>query len=332
MDNLKAVDYSYKINSKKLNRDELLLYFENTPKDTLVAMEACSGSNYWGQEFKKLGLDVKLLKTIDVKAYAKSKQKNDTNDALAIAKAARDPELKQVEIRQKETQEIAFLHKTRQNIIQKRIMISNSLIGSLHEFGYDAVVSKAQFAKVASEKIQDAHEKGHISLNILEIMQKDIDDINELFMREKDIETKIKEQNKVNKKAKRLQTIPGIGPINASFLQTLPIETYKSPRDFAASLGLVPNQYTTGGHIQLGSISKKGSKYGRTMLIQGARSLVIRARCLMKQEKESDCKLIKWGTKLLSSGKSFNKTCIALANKLARIIYCIIVRNETYNP
>ena len=76
-----------KINSKKLNRDELLLYFENTPKDTLVAMEACSGSNYWGQEFKKLGLDVKLLKTIDVKAYAKSKQKNDTNDALGRLKS-----------------------------------------------------------------------------------------------------------------------------------------------------------------------------------------------------------------------------------------------------
>lgn len=316
-----------KILSNKISRDDLLNYIQDTfQPESLIAMEACGGCNFWGQQLKNLGYVVKLLKPKDVKAYAKSKQKNDINDALAIAKAALDPELKEVQIKDLNAQIIAFLHKTRQNIIIDRIQKSNGIQSSLEEFGFVSNIQKATFKKNAREEVEKANISQNLPEEVYKILLSQVSEIEKLLQEEIVLDKKIKELNKKSEKAKTLETIPGIGPINASILSIQAMETYKYAKDFSASLGLVPKQFTTGGNIQLGSITKQGNRYVRTMLIQGARSIVMR---IFKKDCP-DNKIYNFAKKLITVGKGFNLTCVAVANKLARIAFACVTKNEPY--
>lgn len=157
-------------------------------------------------------------------------------------------------------------------------------------------------------------------------MLSDCDEIEQLIKREKELDKKIIAGNKQSVKAKLLETIPGIGPINASILSNKPMQTYETSRDFAASLGLVPKQSTTGGNIKLGGITKQGDRYARTMLIQAGRSIVMR---LQKANPPKD-KLYSWVKELQKTGKKFNVICVAVANKLARIAYACITKGVAY--
>ena len=313
-----ALDFEGKLILKKaVLREELLDYMITTfPKDSLIAMEACGGCHYWGQQFQEHGFKVKLLKPKDVKPYAKSKQKNDMNDALAIAKAALDPELT-----------VSFLHKNRKNIIKQRIQKSNGTLTSLMEFGFVAKVSKSAFSKNATFYIKEAYEKTYICKEVYDLLIEDSKEIEHFLNREKSLDTKIISLNKESEKAKRLRDIPGIGDINASILSIQPMETYDTPRDFSASLGLVPSQHTTGGEIRLGSITKQGNRYVRTMLIQGARSVIMRG---CKTNPPKDDPLYDFAKKLYEQ-KGFNVAAVAVANKMARIAHAIITRNRSYN-
>ena len=133
--------------------------------------------------------------------------------------------------------------------------------------------------------------------------------------------------NKDSEIATKLETIPGIGPINASILSNKPVKIYSSAKDFAASLGLVPKQSTTGGNIKLGSITKQGDRYARTMLIQGARSIVMRS---YKCNAPTNDAIYQLAARLLNKGKSFNVTCVAVANKLARVAYACSINKVKY--
>ena len=290
------------------------------------AMEACGGCHYTAQKLKSLGHNVILLKPKDVKPYAKSKQKNDLNDAIAICKAALDPEIMHVIPKTIKQQEISYLHKARQNTIQQRIQRSNSIMTSLQEFGYIAKCGKSRFAAEGKDFVNDALENGFISITICKQMLIDCDEITLLIAREKEIDKEIIANNKISKVAQLLITIPGIGPINASILSNKSVERYESAKDFAASLGLVPKQNTTGGVIKLGSITKQGDRYARTMLIQGARSIVMRTS---KANVPND-RLYDFVEKLKENGKGFNVVCVAVANKLARIAYACIMKNNAY--
>jgi transposase len=317
-----------KIASKKLLREDLLPYISEISRDSIIiAMEACGGSNYWSQSFIKLGFAVKLIKTKDVKAYAKSRQKNDLNDALAIAKACFDPELKAVMPKDKKTQEVILLHRLRKNAIKVRIIKTNALMSSLLEFGYLSNLSKGRFGKVAADEITKAYKAGFISKEIANIFTIEAKEISLLYKKELALDHRIIAINSKCEKAKNLLTIPGIGPINASILSCLAMESCRDAKEFAASLGLVPKQSSTGGNIVLGRITKQGNRYARTMLIQGARSVVMRAK---SAKNNGEDKLIIWSKKLLKT-KAFNKVCVALANKLARIAYSVSVKNRVYN-
>lgn len=140
------------------------------------------------------------------------------------------------------------------------------------------------------------------------------------------IDRLIVESNTKSVTATKLQKIFGIGPINASCLSNAPMQNYTSQRDFAASLGLVPKQHTSGDKVVLGSITKQGDRYARTMLIQAGRSVVIRA----KSAKDPTDKLLKWTQMKLTEGKHFNLVCVAVANKLARIAYAVVMNDTEY--
>lgn len=316
-----------KAHTMRLHRDELFMHITRTfEKNVPIAMEACAGCHYWGQLFEQAGYTVILLKPKDVKPYAKARQKNDTNDALAIAKAALDPELKHVHIKTKAEQSIAFFHKIRQNVIRQRIALSNGLLTSLHEFGCTPDVRKSAFAKNAEYYIKEAYEQTYFEEAVYECLLKDAQDIAALLEKEKTFDQRIKAHVTVCEKAKRLLAIPGIGSINASILSIQPITAYEKSSDFAASLGLVPRQFTTGGKIQLGSITKQGNRYIRTMLIQGARSVVMR---LAKDDCPTDPIYV--FAKRLKKTKPYNVVCVAVANKLARIVHALIAHEKEYS-
>jgi len=202
-----------------------------------------------------------------------------------------------------------------------------SLMSRLLEFGYITKSSKANFGKAAALEIEHAFAEHFLSLEVKNILLLEAEEIAALYKKEARLEKEIIAKNKASEEAKRLQTIIGIGPINASLFSIMPMESYDNPRDFAASLGLVPWQHTTGGNIQLGRITKQGSTYARTMLIQGARTVVMQARIA----KDPTDKLVIWAKKLLKN-KGFNQVCVAVANKLARIAHAVVTQKTHYNP
>ena len=312
---------------KKMSRtdffNQVVLMF---PEQEKFAIEACGGSNYVGQQLSKLGHEVLILKPKDVKPYAKSRQKNDLNDAIGICKTACDPEIKHVNLKTPAQQVTCYLHKSRQNTIQQRIQYSNSLITSLYEFGFVVDCGKSKFAKDSKNYVEEAFANGYIESDVKEEMLKDSSEIDGLLLREKHLDKTIVKRNKNNKSARLLETIPGIGPINASILSNKPMSSYEKARDFAASLGLVPKQNTTGGNIKLGSITKQGDRYARTMLIQAGRTIVMRAN----KPKCPDSPLYRLVERLKKAGKGYNVICVAVANKLARIAHACVMKQEEY--
>jgi transposase len=322
-----VTDKSRKIVKKfKAKRADFLCAISKLDPDILIAMEACSSSNYWAQEITRLSYEVRLMKTKDVKTYASSKQKNDYNDALAIAKAARDPELQTVKPKSKAEQDISLMHKTRQNTIRDRVQKTNSLMSSLYEYGYVTKLSKGKFCTACDSEVKKAYQENFISQQTYKILKADCREIAALCEKEKLLDKLIAQSNKQSAKATKLQNILGIGPINASCLSNTAMENYQTPRDFAASLGLVPKQNTSGDKTVLGSITKQGDRYARTMLIQAGRSVVIRA----KRVKNPTDKLLIWTQKKIAEGKHFNVICVGVANKLARIAHCVVTNNTEY--
>jgi transposase len=327
---LAALDQENKVVLKKsISRLEFLTKLESMfAPNQKFAFEACGGAHNIGQILTEAGHRVIALKPKDVKAYAKSRQKNDVNDAIAICKAALDPDLKHVKLKSKVEQSISYLHKSRQNVIQQRIKTSNSIMTSLQEFGYIVSCGKTKFAKECNSHVSKAFAEGFINDDVYNEMWLDCAQIEQLLSREKGLDNQIAEKNKESQSAQLLKKIPGIGPINASILSTKPVDSYETAKDFAASLGLVPKQSTTGGEIKLGGITKQGDRYARTMLIQAGRSVVMRS---CKADTPQD-DLYKFIAKLQKKGKKFNVICVAVANKLARIAYACLTKKVNYQP
>jgi transposase len=315
---------------RKLKRLEVLSFFENLKdKETIkIGLEACGGCHYWARNLEEMGFCVKMLKPTDVKPYAKSKQKNDKNDALAIAKATLDTELKAVAIKSIKAQEIMILHKIRENTIQSRIEKCNRFIAFLHEFGY-VPTRNSKSISYLKQYLEDAFDNKYITENIKNDLKNELLEIENLLTKEKDCDKKIADENKNCPKAKRFGTIMGIGNINASTLGVTAMESYPTGRDFAASLGLVPKQNSTGGNVILGSITKTGDRYVRKMLVQGARTILIKALILQKKAEKTTEPVIEFAIKLLEK-KSFNTAAVAVANKLARIAWSMNNKGRNY--
>ncbi len=227
---------------KRLNRPKLLAFFAQLPP-CLIGMEACSGAHYWAREMTRLGHDVRIIAPRFVAPYRKS-SKNDDNDAEAICEAVSRPNMRFVPIKTEDQQAVLSLHRIRRGLTKERTAQINQIRGLLAEFG----LIIPQGCCAARRRVP------------------------EILAYDREIESMARR----DENAKRLMAIPGIGPQTATALLASAPDPrqFKSGRHFAAWLGLVPRQYSTGGKLRLGRITKRGDKYLRTLLIHGTRAVI----------------------------------------------------------
>jgi transposase len=304
---------------KQLRRRQVLEFFKALPP-CLVGMEACATAHYWARELTKLGHQVRLMPAKDVKAYVK-RNKNDAADAEAICEAVRRPTMRFVQIKSTEQQGRLMLHRARDLLMRQRTQVINAMRAHLAELGIVAAQGREGIKEllriIASEQDVRLPVDAHTSLVVLaaelQAMQTLIGSI----------EKRIMVQHRSNEASKRLESIPGIGLIGATAIAaTVPDpKVFRSGRDFAAWIGLVPRQDSTGGKQKLGPISKQGDRYLRRILVVGACSVLRRAR----QQPEK----YPWLTQLLAR-RPFKVVAVALANKMARVAWALLAKGGTY--
>src|SRR5258708_25331374 len=304
---------------KSLRRSQLLSWFAKLPP-CLIGMEACGAANYWARELTALGHTVRLITPAYVKAYLR-RNKNDAADAAAICEAVSRPSMRFVPLKTVEQQAEALTHKARQMLIKQRTMTQNSFRSLMAEFGIVVPQGPQHIGKLLAVLADPEDPRiaamARIALNTMSEM---------LAALEKQIETldkTIKAQVRDNPTARRLDTIPGFGPILAGAIAAIVTDPrhFDSGRDFAASLGLVPRQDSTGGKTKLGPISKRGNGYLRRLLVNGATAV------LNGKNASNDPSLVK-----ILENKPRKLAAVALANKMARIAWAVMTRQEDFRP
>jgi transposase len=315
-----GIDASEKvIVRKQLRRSQVLAFFKALPP-CLLGMEACATAHYWARELTKLGHTVRLMPAKDVKAYVK-RNKNDAADAEAICEAVRRPTMRFVRVKSAEQQGRLMQHRTRDLLMRQRTQVINALRAHLAELGITAAQGNAGLKEllkvIASDEDERLPADAHASLVVLaaelQAMQTLIGSI----------EKRIMAHHRKNEASRRLQTIPGIGFIGATAIAATVTDpkAFRSGRDFAAWIGLVPRQDSTGGKQKLGPISKQGDRYLRRILVVGAHAVLK----LAKQKPEK----YPWLTQLLAR-KPFKVVAVALANKMARVAWALLAHGGTY--
>jgi transposase len=305
---------------KSLSRNKLLPFIVQCPP-CFIGMEACSGAHYWGREFIKLGHRVGLIAAKFVEPYRKG-SKNDNNDAEAICEAVLRPNIWFVPIKTPAQQAVLCIHRVRQGLVRDRTSMINQLRGLLSEFGI--VMPKGRYP--AQQAIVGILEDAENSLpmtaerviaNLWQRIKQASDQIQDY---DRELALLVKE----HPIARLIMTIPGIGEQTASgVVASVPNpKMFKNSRQFAAWLGLVPRQYTTGGKIKLGRITKKGDQYLRTCLVHGARAVVANLRD--KQDRVS-C----WLRDLIAR-RGYLRAVVALAARNARLIWTLMMKQESY--
>jgi transposase len=305
--------------AKALRRREVLPFFAALGP-CLVGLEACGSAHHWGRALLALGHDVKLIPPAYVKPFVK-RQKNDRNDAAAIYEALFRPGLRFVAVRSIDNQAMLMQHKVREMLVAQRTQLFNGLRGHMAEVG----VIAAQGARNIRSLGALIHE-GHpdISDMVQQSLMPLVMQINHLDEAIRDIDTAVAAQAKADPVASRLMTIPGIGPVTASALVATIGDPsgFSGPREFAAFLGLVPRQHSSGGKERLGRITKMGNGYLRKLLVVGAHAV------LVHQARHND-PLRAWARKLLET-KPFKLVAVATANKLARMAFALMRQDTSY--
>jgi transposase len=286
----------------------------------VVAMEACGTAHHWGREAAKLGHEVRLMAPIYVKPYVK-RQKNDAADAEAIAEAASRRTMRFVALRTEASQARAMLFRTRDLLVRQRTQTINALRGNLAEFGVVAAQGPAHLKTLlgAVENPEAALPKAVRGLAKLYLEQ-----IAALSAQIAELEKKLRAAAAEDATARRLQTMPGVGPVTAMAVAVFapPMEHFRNGRDFAAWLGLVPQQHSTGGKERLGKVSKMGQRDIRRLLITGAMAVVRWA--VRKGAPEGS-----WLARMLAE-KHRLLVAIALANRMARELWAMLTKGEDY--
>jgi transposase len=305
---------------QKFRRSDVLTFFERT-EPCLVGIEACATAHYWARSIMALGHKVKLMPPTYVKPYVK-RQKNDAADAEAICEAVTRPTMRFVPVKGEEQQGILVLHRTRELLIRQRTMLINALRGHLAEFGIVMRQGRAGVATLVTLVEHDEHDL------IPEIARKAllavVDQLRDAHDRIGAIERNIQLWHHSNEQSRRLETIPGIGPITASAIAATITDPslFTSGRQLAAWIGLVPRQNSSGGKERLGHISKKGDPYIRRLLVIGAHAVLRFAR-------NGKATTTKWAAALLAR-KPYKLAAVALANKMARIVWALLTKNEEF--
>jgi len=286
-------------------------------------MEACGGANYWAREIGGLGHEVKLIAPQYVKPYVKG-NKNDYNDAQAIAEAAQRPTMRFVPIKSVEQQDIQNLHRQRERIKKARTALVNQIRGLLAEYGIVINQGVGAVRKGLPDLLEDA-ENG-LTMRSRELFADLLEELHLLDERFKRSEKAIEASNQGNEVCQRLGEILGVGPITASAVYAAAGDgkDFVNGRHFSAWIGLVPGQHSTGGKSMLLGISKRGNAYLRTLFIHGARAV-------LRHSATKTDRFSVWAQALLER-RGFNKACVAVANKMARMAWVIMARGETYRP
>ena len=307
---------------KQLRRVQLLDYFKKLPP-CLIGMEACGGAHYWARELQKLGHTVKLMAPQFVKPYVKS-NKNDANDAEAICEAVARPNMRFVAIKTIAQQDIQAIHRIRSEQVKQRTAKVNQIRGLLAEYGI-VVGRRVDVLRNALPQLLEEAENG-LTADFRVLLDGLRQDLITLDERVDDLDKKIKTLANNNPDAKRLQQIPGIGPMIATALICAigDGKQFKRGRDMATWLGLTPRQHSSGGKERLLGISKRGDTYLRTLLIHGARSA-------LKVAGKKDDPRSRW-LQNLSSRRNKNIATVALANKNARIAWALLSKETDYLP
>lgn len=314
---------------KKLMRDQVLGFMVNLPK-CLVGMEACGGANYWARELIKLGHEVKLMAPQFVKPYVKT-NKNDQADAEAICETVGRPSMRFVPIKSIEQQDILSIHRVRERLVKNRTALANEIRGLLHEFGFTI----PQGINKVINKLIEILEEGtlsHLSYQTFNELKEEFIDNNKKIT---ELEKRLKIIASGLDKYQQLTAIPGIGLITATALIAAigNAKYFENGRQLSAWLGLVPKQYSSGGKDKLLGISKRGNIYLRTLLIQGARSVLnakLRFTIETQKIKKDFSKFTEWMFNLVER-RGHNKTTVAIANKLARIVFAVLRIGNDYN-
>jgi len=302
---------------RQLKRQQVAGFFANhTPG--IIAMEACGSGHYWGRKFAAMGHKVRLIAGQFVRPFVKS-NKTDVADAQAIWEAAQRPGMKFVALKTEEQQSVLTLHRIRAQLVKMRTMQINQLRGLLYEFGADLPQGRQRGIARVGEEL--ARLEGTLSPLVIDAIRDQLRRIETLDQDIAGIEKKLLLWKKQDESSRKLMEIPGVGLLTATAaVATMGnARVFKSGREFAAFLGLVPRQSGTGGRVKLLGISKRGDVYLRTLLIHGARSVI-------QNQKEHD----PWLTKLLSR-RPRNAVVVALANKMARTIWALLAHDRRYD-
>jgi transposase len=307
---------------KAVRRAQVLPFFAKLPP-CLVGMEACGTSHHWARELMRLGHRVRLMPPAYVKPYVK-RGKNDATDAEAICEAVTRPTMRFVAVKSREQQAALSIHRTRDLLVKQRTQLINMMRGLLAEFGIDIPVGLERALLMARQIVDgEAPDVPSEAIKIITMLSQQALD---MHARLRAIDRDLVRLQQSDEVARRIATIPGIGPVGATALAAAVTDPgqFRSGRQFAAWLGLTPLQNSTGGKERLGRITKMGDKYLRKLLIIGATSLVRRAK---HKPETVDPRLAD-----LLSRKPVRVATVAMANKTARIVWAVMTRGETYRP
>jgi transposase len=308
------------VKRKMLKRAQVEEYFANLPP-CVIGMEACASAHFWARRLQALGHEVRLIPPQHVKAYLRG-NKNDYNDARAIAEAAVRADLRAVPIKRVEQQDIQALHRLRAARVGERTALCNQIRGLLGEYG----IVLPQGVGVVRRRLPALLEAPDNGLSdcfrpLLETCYRQLQELEEhIAFYTQQINAHAKQEEAIE----RLQTVPGFGPIVASVFYSVVGDgkAFRRGRDVAAALGLVPRQHSSGGKTVLLGISKRGDRYLRHLLVHGARSVVRLAA-------NKDDKLSCWISRIKQT-RGANKAAVALANKLARIGWAVLRTQSPY--
>lgn len=308
---------------KTLRREQLVPFFMRL-QPCIVAMEACGSAHYWARKLESLGHTTRLIAPQFVKPYVKG-NKHDAADAAAICEAASRPSMRFVAVKTAQAQAVLALHRVRDGLIKARTAQANQLRGLLAEFG---VIMPQGMTKLMNEvKCMLAEDRNELPVLMRDLTQRLLSHLLELNRQVQEIDHRVQQLSRQSSVCRRLEQVPGIGPITATALEATVgdnIGTFKNGRQLAAFLGLVPKQHSSGGKERLQGISKRGDGYVRRLLVHGARSVL---RHAMGKPERGDSWLAQ-----LAARRNMNVACVAQANKTARIVWAMLAHEREFRP
>lgn len=314
-----AVDKNFKVLfNRKLTRKKLLEFLTTLPP-TNIYMEACYSAHYWGRTCNEKGHHAALIPAQHVKPFVRG-NKTDANDALAIVEASSRPGIRFVPIKNIHQQEIMAIHRIRERLIKNRTSLTNQVRGLLSDFG---IIFPAGF-KGFNDVMIDCQESESLSLDFKSMLLSILHEFNQLSERIDQINSELKDYVSGNEKCKIVSSLPGIGFINASAIVANidSGQAFSHPKDFSVWLGITPSQHSSGDKVRYGGISKRGNRYLRKQLIHGARAA-------MRWAKKREDQFSQWVNQIVAR-IGINKAAVAIANKLARLIWVLLQKQEKF--